>query len=103
MAASKTAENIKKVSLILFIVLGLVHILTGFLMNSSIGLPYTFIINHIMDIPFAMIALVYGLSSIKTGLKDGGNKIINILFIILALLIFVGLVYINIFVPNKIA
>lgn len=100
--ASKTAENLKKVSLILFIVLGLVHILTGFLMTSGIGLPYTFIVNHVMDIPFAMTALIYGLSSIKTGLKDGGHKVINILFIILALLIFVGLVYINVFVPDKI-
>jgi len=102
MAASKTAENIKKVSLILFIVLGLTHILTGFLMSSKIGLPYTFIVNHVMDIPFAMIALIYGLSSIKTGFKEGGNKIIDILFIILALLIFAGLVYINVFVPDKI-
>ncbi len=100
--AAKTAENLKKVSLILFIVLGLIHILTGFLMTSNIGLPYTFIVNHIMDIPFAMIALIYGLSSIKAGFKDGGNKIINILFITFALLIFAGLIYINIFVPDKI-
>lgn len=100
--ASKTAENIKKVSLILFIVLGLVHILTGFLMTSGIGLPVTFIVNHVMDIPFAMIALIYGLASIKTGLKNGGSKIISILFILLALLIFAGLVYINVFVPDKV-
>jgi hypothetical protein len=99
--ATKTAENVKKVSLILFIILGLTHILTGFLMTENIGLPLTFIVNHIMDIPFAMIALIYGLASIKTGLKDGGNKILNILFIILALLIFAGLVYINVFVPDK--
>ena len=99
---SKTAENLKKVSLILFIVLGLIHILTGFLMTNNIGVPYTFIANHIMDIPFAMTALIYGLSSIKTGLKDQGSKIVNILFTALALLIFAGLVYINIFVPDKI-
>ncbi len=98
----KTAENLKKVSLILFIILGLTHILTGFLMTSAIGLPYTLIINHILDIPFAMTALIYGLSSIKAGLKNGGNKIISILFIILALLIFAGLLYINVFVPDKI-
>jgi len=99
---SKTTENIKKVSLILFIVLGLAHILTGFMMTNSIGLPTTFIVNHILDIPFAMIALIYGLASIKAGLKDGGGKIVNIVFITLALLIFVGLVYLNIFVPDKI-
>jgi len=99
---AKTAESIKKVSLILFIALGLIHILTGFLMTSNIGLPYSFIVNHVLDIPFAMTALAYGLSSIKAGLKDGGNKIVGILFIILALLIFAGLIYINVFVPDKI-
>jgi len=98
----QTTENIKKVSLVLFIILGLSHILTGFLVNSNIGVPLTFIINHILDIPFAMISLIYGLSSIKTDLKDGGNKTINILFIVLTLLIFFGLVYINIFIPDKI-
>lgn len=100
--AAKTAETLKKVSLILFIALGLIHILTGFLMTSGIGLPVTNIVNRVMDIPFAMTALVYGLSSIKAGLKEGGNKIIGILFIILALLIFAGLVYINVFIPDKI-
>ena len=109
---SKTTENLKKVSLILFIVLGLIHILTGFLMTNGVGLPYSFIINHVLDIPFAMTAVIYGLSSIKSGRAhgavpsgalqvEGDHKIINMSFIIMTLLIFVGLVYINIFVPDK--
>jgi len=97
-----TAGNIKKVSLILFIVLGIAHILTGLMMTENIGLPYTFIANRILDIPFAMIALIYGLSSIKAGLKNDDHKILNIFLIVFALLIFVGLVYINIFIPDKI-
>ena len=97
----KTAENLKKVSLLLFIVLGLAHILSGLMMTNSYFLPLSFIVNHVLDIPFAMIALIYGLSSIRVGLKDGSHKAVNILFIVLSLLIFAGLIYINVFVPDK--
>ena len=98
----KTADNLKKVALILFIVLGLSHILTGLLMTNGYLLPVSFIVNHILDIPFAMTALIYGFTSIRAGIKADGHKLINLIFIILSLLIFAGLVYINVFIPDKI-
>ena len=96
-------ENLKKVSLILFIVLGLIHILSGFLMASAIGLPLTFITNRVMAIPFAMTALIYSLASIKTGLKDQTNKMIDKIFIAFTLLIFIILIYITLLLPDKLA
>lgn len=100
-STANSTANLKKVSLILFIILGLTHILSGFLMTSSIGLPSTLIINHVLSIPFAMTALIYGLSSIKTGLKEGDHKTITTVMITLSLLIFAALIYINLFVPDK--
>jgi len=96
----KTTENLKKVALILFIILGLGHIVTGLMTANGYFMPLSFIINHILDIPFAMMALIYGLASIRTGFKEGEHKIANILFIVLALLIFAGLIYINVFIPD---
>jgi hypothetical protein len=99
-ATMKTAENVKRVALILFIILGLGHIATGLMMANGYSMPLSLIINHILDIPFAMMALIYGLASIRTGFREGEHKITNILFIVLALLIFAALVYINIFIPD---
>jgi hypothetical protein len=97
----KTAENIKKVALIFFLVLGLAHIVSGLMFSNNYVVPASLIINRILDIPFAMSALIYGLSSIYTELSDKHHKIVNIVFIVISLLIFALLLYINLLVPDK--
>ena len=99
----KTAENIKKVALLFFFVLGLGHIITGLMFSNNYFTPASLIINRILDIPFAMSALIYGLSSIYTELSEKKHKVINIVFIVLSLLIFALLLYINLLVPDKTA
>lgn len=97
----KTAENIKKVALIFFLVLGLGHIVSGLMFSNNYGTPASLIINRVLDIPFAMSALIYGLSSIYTELTGKSHKIVNIVFIVISLLIFALLLYINLLVPDK--
>ncbi len=97
----QTAQNIKKVSLIFFIVLGIGNLLSGLMMANNNFMPLSLIVNHILEIPFALTALIYGFSSVRSEL-EGDHKIINIFFIILTLLIFGALVYINLFLPDKI-
>ncbi len=97
----KTAENIKKVALIFFIVLGLVHIVSGLMFSNNYFTPASLIVNRVLDIPFAMTGLIYALSSIYSTLDEKFHKIVNIAFIAISLIIFVALIYINLFIPDK--
>lgn len=98
----KTAENIQKTALVFFILLGSTHILSGLSVNNNYLLPSSLIVNKILDIPFAMTALLYGLSSIYTKLKEEYRKPANIIFMILSASVFVILLYINFLLPDKI-
>ena len=79
----KTAQNIQKIALLFFIVLGLIHILSGLMFSNNYFTSTTLIINRILDIP-----------------EKAHNKA-KITFIIITLLIFLLLLYINLFVPDK--
>jgi uncharacterized membrane protein len=96
----KTAENIKKVALIFFIVLGLADIISGLMMANGYLMPTSLIVNRILDIPFAMSALLYGLSSVYENMGEKKHKTVNIVFIILSVLVFGVLIYINLFIPD---
>lgn len=69
--------------------------------SQGYGLPLSNTIHRLVDIPFATTAVIYGLMSIKTKIKLE-NKGLNIAFIAIALLIFGGLIYINLLVPDRI-
>jgi len=97
----KTAENIKKVALIFFMGVGLAHILSGLSFSNGYFTPASLIVNRVLDIPFAMSALIYGLSSIYCGLGEKGNKAINIILITFSVLVFLFLIYINFLIPDK--
>jgi len=97
----KTAENIKKVALIFFIVLGLAHILSGLMFSNNYFTSVTLIMNRVLDIPFAMSALIYGLATIYCGLGDKSHKSMNIIMITFSVLVFLLLIYINFLVPDK--
>ena len=98
---SKTAENLKKIGLLFFIILGIGHIISGLMMTNNYFLPWSSTVNQILTLPFAMTAIIYGVASISTNLKDGEHKNLNRFLIIVSLLIFVSLVYIGFLVPNK--
>ncbi|MBP7057911.1 hypothetical protein KBB06_01060 [Candidatus Gracilibacteria bacterium] len=97
----KTAENIKKIALIFFFILGTLHIVSGLMTANNYLMPLSLILNRILDIPFAITALIYGLSSIFVTLPPQNHKLANIFFSILTIIIFLGLLYINLLVPDK--
>jgi uncharacterized membrane protein len=96
----KTAENIKKVALIFFVVLGLTHILSGLMLSDSYALPTSLVVNRILDIPFAMSALLYGLAATYEEINEKHHKTANIIFIVISILVFCVLIYINFFIPD---
>jgi D-alanyl-lipoteichoic acid acyltransferase DltB (MBOAT superfamily) len=98
----KTAENIKKVALVFFIGLGLAHILSGLMLSNNYLTPITIIINRVLDIPFAMSAVIYGLATIYCDIDEKKRKNLNIIMITFSILIFLILIYINFLIPDKI-
>ncbi len=66
-------------------------------------MPTSLVINRILDIPFAMTALIYGMTSLHETIPTEKKKIANIVFIALSVLILGILLYINLFVPDRTA
>lgn len=97
----KTAENIKKVALVLFLILGTAHILSGLMFANGYLLPTSMVLNRVLDIPFAMMALIYGCMVVYTGIDEKKRNIAKMVMIGVCLLIFIILIYINLFIPDK--
>ncbi|MCA9373915.1 hypothetical protein KC725_02025 [Candidatus Peregrinibacteria bacterium] len=97
----QTADNIKKVALVLFVALGLVHILSGLMFANDYFMPASMILNRVLDIPFAMMALIYGLMSIYVNIDEKSRTTPKIAFIAICVIIFLLLLYINLFIPDK--
>lgn len=97
-----TTLNIKKISLIFFILTGILHLGSSALIANQILLKESFIINKTMDIPFALTGLMYGLSSLKIALTDPGkkHKILDIFLLSIIIIVLIALIVINLFVPN---
>ncbi|MBL4694771.1 hypothetical protein JKY72_05380 [Candidatus Gracilibacteria bacterium] len=97
-----TLDNIKKVSLVFFIVTGLIHFSANILLSNTLFLEEASVISKITDIPFLLTGLIYGLSSLRIAFTDtekSHKKLDIFLFstIIVALLI---LIIVNIFIPD---
>jgi len=96
-----TTDNLKKVSLILFLLLGTIHIISGLMFSEGYMLPTSLIINRVLDIPFAITGLIYAFISLYNGIDEKKRKIPGVIFTIILLLIFIILLYINLFIPDK--
>lgn len=98
----KTLENIKKVALIFFIIIGITHIVSGLMVSNRYFMPISLIINRILDIPFVLAALIYGFSGILINHYEQ-KKWLGRIFIGVTLFIFTILVYINFLLPDKLS
>lgn len=98
----KTIENIKKVSLIFFIITGLVHFGTSIMRANELYLKEASIINKSMDIPFILTGLIYALASFRLGFfdPDKEHRKLDLALIIITALILISLIAINLFFPD---
>jgi hypothetical protein len=97
-----TLNNIKKVSLIFFIVIGIAHIGSSLFIANDLLLKESIILNKTLDIPFVITALIYGFSSLRIALarKEKTHRILDAVLIGIIALVFVGLIIINLLVPD---
>ncbi|MFA4891319.1 MAG: hypothetical protein WC604_03130 [Candidatus Gracilibacteria bacterium] len=97
-----TIQNIKKVSILFFIIIGTLHIGSTLFISNGLYLKQALIINKTLDIPFIITGLIYGLSSLRLSLAQE-QKSHTILDTVLAgaiIAIFLGLIAVNLLVPD---
>ena len=99
---TQTLQNIKKVALAFFILTGIIHLGSSALIANQIWLKESFIINKTADIPFIITGMIYGLASLRISLTDPNkkHKILDISLISIIILALVGLILINLLLPN---
>lgn len=98
----ETFKNIKKVSILFFIAIGFFHIGSSLFIANDIYMKEAFIINRTLDIPFIITGLIYGLSSLRISLasQEKSHTILDTALAIAIILIFLGLIAINLLVPD---
>lgn len=95
-------KTLRQISLIFFFIIGGTHILTGLFISQNMLMPLSNIINRVLDIPFALIGLVYGLSHTKLAQDSPYRKYYYYLMIFITLLVLAVMLYIN-FLPDRIS
>ena len=97
-----TIQNIKKVSILFFVVIGSLHIGSTLFISNGLYLKEALIVNKTLDIPFIITGLIYGLSSLRISLaqKEKTHKILDATLGGTVIFIFLVLIAINLFVPD---
>ena len=97
-----TIQNIKKVSILFFIVIGTLHIGSSLFISNGLYLKESLILNKILDIPFIITGLIYGTTSLRISLarKEKSHRILDVALAGIIILVFLALIVINLLVPD---
>ncbi len=84
-------------------VTGLMHLGATIFIANSILLKESYVIYNIMDIPFILTGLIYGLASLRLALfrTDQSHKALDIFLGIIIIVALTGLLYINLAIPSR--
>lgn len=101
-SSSNTILNIKKVALAFFIATGLLHLGSSIFLANKLFIKTSYIFNKTMDIPFAITGLIYGLASLRLTLTnpEHEHKTLDIILICVIMLVLLGLIGLNLFLPD---
>lgn len=92
---------VRQTALIFFFFIGLTHIISGLMASNELGLPISNLINKILDIPFAMIATIFGLSNFPIYSQNPRKGLYLAIMGAICLLVLAILVYINVLLPDR--
>lgn len=98
----ETTKNLQKVSLIFFIIVGIAHIGSSLMIANDYFPKQSILVNRTIDIPFIIVALAYGLSSLKLSIAKyhKTSVALDVLFTGIFILIMLAAFYINFLVPD---
>jgi len=96
-------DQIRKISFIFFMLIGLVHFLSGFFAINGYLPQYSGLANRVLFIPFVLAAMTYAFSNIKFYLAqyNKDSKASSIAVIAVGGAVFLGLLAIEIFVLDS--
>lgn len=97
-------KSIQKIALIFFFILGSLHILAHLMLINEYMTDIAYPAKKILEIPFILTALTYGFISFKISLvtTEKTHNITNIVFAVLIIAVFGILIYLNLFIPDRI-
>ncbi|MEK7085993.1 MAG: hypothetical protein AAB953_03195 [Patescibacteria group bacterium] len=97
-----TILNIKKVALLFFVITGILHLSSSIFIANELYIKPAFILNKTMDIPFIITGLIYGLSSLRLTFTnpEHEHKTLDIILICVIIVTLLGLIAINLFLPD---
>lgn len=96
-------DQIRKVSFIFFLAIGLAHFLAGLAYINGYFLPTSGLVNRILFIPFVLCALSYAFSTFKYHLMEYGKdaKWISYALIGVGVAVFLALLAVELLVPDS--
>jgi Mn2+/Fe2+ NRAMP family transporter len=99
-----TDRNIQKVALIFFFVVGIIHIIAHLMLTNGHMVQTAYAAKSILEIPFILSAAVYGFMSLKISFttSEKEHKLANIILILLVIILFAILVYLHLFIPDRV-
>tara|TARA_B100000315_G_C14477647_1_gene541381 strand:+ start:865 stop:1158 length:294 start_codon:yes stop_codon:yes gene_type:complete len=94
-----TVANIKKVSLLFFIVLTGAHILSSLMLANEYFNDTMSLLNKTLDLPAILAGIIYGFTSLKLYLEETGKdtKIFDVVAGALGGIILIAAIYLNFF------
>jgi len=97
-----TIQNIKKVSILFFIIIGALHIGSSLFISNGMYVKEALILNKTLDIPFIITGLIYGTTSLRISLarKEKSHRILDATLAGVIVVVFIALIVINLLVPD---
>lgn len=98
----KTLENFSSVALFFLVALGGLHLSSAFLLAEGIQEKNLLLIFNSLDLPFLMVALIYGSTRLALVMEDASEKgRASLAFCaVLSSFIMIGALYLNFALPN---
>lgn len=99
----ETFDEIRKISFIFFIAVGLIHFFAGFSFINGYALPLSGVVNRVSFIPFVIVSLSYALSNAKYNLLQYGktSKAWDYAFLGFSIAVFLILIGIEFFIADS--
>lgn len=103
----ETGINLQKISFLLFLGIGIIHILSGLILennatSNSSTTKWAFIVERSFDIPFIFLSLLYGFSSlyVQFSSREKPNFTLATVLFTTVLIIFSSIIYVNFFIQD---
>jgi hypothetical protein len=98
-----TIINIKKISLLFFLLFGAVHLISSALLTNNLFYKQSLIVNQTLDIPFILTGLLYAFSSIRLSFTDNEepHKTLDIFLIAIIIAALITIISVDFIFSDK--